>query len=95
MTDKKRQVILKAFQAKFPKAWFKDGKEFDGGSAVLWSGEGSEINGRAAFNYNWWEFDPEEKIYVSGVLRPLAELAEKFGLYWESNDPGTYLAREI
>lgn len=95
-TEKERSKILETFQKRFPKAWFKDGREFNGDeSAVLWSGEGSEVNGKSAFNPYWFESDAEEKVWQGGVILALVKLAEEFGLFWECHDNGTYFAREI
>jgi len=98
--------IINKIQAKFPKMWIKPGEEFDGGSAVAWSGEGSEINGIPAFDYNdeggalmadaadEFGFDASKmgSSYEMGVHKDLIALSDELGIYWEAHDPGTYLA---
>ena len=109
MNQTKKEKILAEAKAKFPKAWFKDGAEFNGGSAVLWSGEGSEVNnGCPAFDSTGCqeylmidvceEFGVEYKpsnTYEFGVHKDLVEFADEHGLFWEAYDGGTYFAYEV
>ena len=54
--------------------------------------EGGEIDGRAGANYNAWESDPWEKVYVLGIHRQLRDALDKLGYFAECHDPGTYFA---
>lgn len=95
MTDQERVKILTEFLQMFPKAWGNDGREFDGGSSVIWSGEGAELNdGTDCFDYNAWEWDRKEEHYIMGVSKPMVEFADKHGCFWECYDAGTYLLQE-
>jgi len=85
--------LIQAIKRDLKIAWVKDGREWDGGKgALLWSGEGANIDtplyGRVpAFDY--WA---EGELYEFGVHKVLRDWSEKNGLYWECYDPGTYLA---
>lgn len=83
--------ILEQLQARFPDAWFKPAQEFDGGSGIAWSGEGSLIDGEPAFDYYSWEWDKHEQHYVMGINRTLYDYTSKLGLHWEAHDAGTYI----
>ena len=84
--------LLKALQVKFPKAWFKDGAQFDGGHVnAVWSGEGSELpNGSPAFDYYG-----SGDLYQFGVSNEISKFVEARGWYWECHDCGTYFAYVI
>ncbi len=88
--------ILTELQQTFPDCWFKPGDQFDPScGAVVWSGEGSEIDNINAFNFYSYSEDPKEKIWILGVHRSLHEFVTNNGYFWESHDPGTYLLYEI
>ena len=90
--------ILDEFKKAFPGVRVKDGKDFDGGDAVLWSGEGSEvavqIDGEMlmipAFDYY-----STSEMYEFGVHRLLVQWAARHGLEWECHDPGTFLVYNV
>lgn len=87
--------ILEDFEETFPDAWGKPGQDFDGGTAIIWSGEGADLeDGTPCFNYNATEFDPSEKMYTMGVANELVAWADKHGCFWECHDPGTYMLYE-
>ncbi len=89
------EKILEDFQKSFPKAWGKPGSEFDGGTAVVWSGEGSELNdGHECFDSAAYDWDPNERQYVMGIARALINWAAAHKCHWECHDPGTYLLYE-
>ena len=105
MTKAKKAKILEAFRVAFPKVWVKPGNEFNGcENAVLWSGESSfvvetytdpdtgaiETYEVEAFNY--YAEDYKEVTYILGVHKALVAFADRHGIYWECNDPGTYIA---
>lgn len=77
--------ILEELRDEFPQGWFKDGSEFDGSvRRVVWTGEGSEIDGIPAFdNY-------AESGYTFGVLNELNDFVEDRGYYFEAYDGGTF-----
>ena len=83
--------ILTELQEAFPKCWFKDGKEFDGGSATVWSGEGSEIEDFPAFDSYAEDWDGDRLVYRMGVLVTLDDFVTEAGYRWEAYDAGTYL----
>jgi len=95
-TKKEQEDLIKDLRAKFgSKFKVKPGHEWSPG-AVLWSGEEAEMpDGNYAFNYNSWESDPQEKIWQIGVHKDLVKWSDSKGLFWEPNDPGTYLAYPI
>ncbi len=68
------------------------GGAFNGGNAILWSGEGSTIGYKGvnvyAFNYS----DCTSGTYLFGVHKSLYEWSKKHGFHWESYDPGTFFA---
>ena len=99
--------ILAKAQEQFPDMWIKPGVEFGGNeNAVLWSGEGSEINGIPAFDMNGemdymmrdaaaeFGFDASKmkSSYEMGVHKDLVKFADEHGLFWEPYDSGTFLA---
>jgi hypothetical protein len=87
--------IIDEFKKAFPKAWVKDGREFDGGNAILWSGEGATlIEEDDGEGFEVEAFNPyhEDTMYEFGVHKQLVEWADKHGLHWEAYDAGTYLA---
>jgi len=60
--------------------------------ALVWSGEDAYMpDGSPAFDYYSYDTDPREKVYQMGVHKELVTWADKHGLHWECNDPGTYL----
>lgn len=89
--NKKQEKIIADLKSKFPNVWFNKGSDFGG---IGWSGEGSEIDGLSAFDYNSWEHDPQEKTFIMGVQRSLHDWAYSHGMYWECHDPGTYCLKE-
>lgn len=56
--------------------------------------EGGEIDDLPACDYYDFEHDPQEKIYVLGVHKKLAEFVEKHGWYVECWNPGVYQCYE-
>jgi hypothetical protein len=84
--NKKQEKIITDLKAKFPNVWFNEGSDFGG---FGWSGEGSEIDGLPAFDYDSWE-----NTFVMGVQRSLHDWAASHGMYWECYDPGTYCLAE-
>lgn len=56
--------------------------------------EGGHIDGVAACNPNWCDYDISELIWVGGVHRKLEELLDHLGFFAEPYDPGTWLAWE-
>lgn len=82
------EQMMEALVKRFPKAWFKAGKEFsksgDYDSAV-WSGEGSYIGKEEMFKY----YTTSSK-YIFGVHKKLCDFVERYGYYIESYDGGTY-----
>ncbi len=62
-----------------------------GNKGVWCSAEGTDGN----FDYNAWEHDPKEKVYVMGVKKELSEWAESVGWYFEFYDTGTVMAWEV
>ncbi len=89
-------TILEELQKAFPDCWFKAGKEFDGSSTrLVWSGEGSEINGLPAFDCNAWEHDSHEQTYTMCVHNDLNKFAESCGCYWEAHDGGTFFLYKV
>jgi len=83
--------IIAQLKAAFPDCWFKDGHEFDGGEAAVWSGEGSEVEDLPAFNADSYMADPKEQVWVMGVHHQLNSFVESRGYHWEAYDSGTYL----
>ncbi|MBW1738942.1 MAG: hypothetical protein JRJ69_15700 [Deltaproteobacteria bacterium] len=79
--------ILQDLQEAFPQCWFKPGKDFDGGTAAAWSGEGGEVDGDYAFDHNRMEWS-------FGAHPKLAKFVEDRGFHWEAHDPGTFLLYE-
>lgn len=92
-SEEKIDEMVKELKARFgSKFWVKPGYEF-GNKSVLWSGESAVMpDGHQAFEYNSTEFDPKEEIWVMGVHKDLVKWADKNGLFWEWNDPGTIFA---
>ena len=83
--------VTKALSDLFPDCWFKAGYEWDDfDGRLVWSGEGSEIDGIEAFNHNWWSDDPSEQIWTMGVHNDLYNWATGNNMYWECHDGGTY-----
>lgn len=78
------EKMIAILENKFPQCWFK---EIDG---AITSGEEAEIDGLPAFNYNGYDSDPNESIWVMGVQKELEEFVNDLGMYWECQDPGTY-----
>ena len=72
-------------------SWVKDGNDFDGGGAILWSGEGANIvvDGMKVSAFDSYGSYPE---YDMGVHQKLVDWSKKHGIYWEAYDAGTYLA---
>ena len=67
------------------------------GEGVIFLGsaaEGAEIDDLPAANYYGGFEDPEEKIWVLGVHKKLAEKLDELGYYADWHDPGTLLAFE-
>jgi hypothetical protein len=87
--------ILKQLQKNFPEAWFKDGHDFDGGTAAAWSGEGAMIGDMPAFDSNAWEWDSNENNYCLGVHNELRDFVEARGYFWEAYDAGTFLLYKV
>jgi len=83
--------ILTELQKEFPDCWFKEGNKFNGGNAVVWSGEGSMIGINSAFALDSYSFDPSESFYTMGILNELNEFVNQRGYYWEHYDSGTVL----
>jgi len=80
----------KAFLKQFPKAWAKDGKEFDGDSSrLVWTGEGSTINGLPMFDYY-----RDDSFYIMGVHTDVYDWCQKNNLFIEAYDAGTYMIYE-
>jgi len=88
--EKEDEKILQELEAAFPDMWFKPGNQWNQAASV-WSGEGSYIDDTEAFNYNSWEFDPNEEIWKMGIHRKLFDFVDERGYHWEANDPGTYI----
>jgi len=87
----KSSSILEQLIKEFPDCWFKDGREFDNSpNRIVWSGEGSSVNGEMAFSYQSYEFDASEKLYTMGVLNELNKFCTDRGYYWEAYNGGTY-----
>lgn len=88
--------MIEKLEAKWPEGSWMDGNEKGWGNCVL-SGESCEldveIDGEKfkmpAFDY--YADDFMEQTYVMGVLKEVHEFVDTFGLYWEAQDPGTYL----
>ena len=76
-------------------SWVKDGSEWNGGSEVLWSGEGATIPNGEGEAVNAFDYYGPESIYEFGVHKTLVAWAEKNGVYWECHDPGTYHAYKV
>lgn len=90
--------VVKKLQKLFPEInGIKDGAEWSRPGAVHLGdcAEGGTINGVSACDYNAWEHDPQEKIYVLGIHRELEAALNELGWYAECHDPGTYLAYPI
>lgn len=95
VSQQKQEKMVEELKKKFgSQFWVKPGYMWDeGGSQVLWSGEGSFLpTGENAFNYYAFESDPKEETYIGGVHKSLIEWAEKYNLRWEPYDAGTFLA---
>jgi len=89
MEEKKK--ILGELKLAFPGCWFKDGGEFDNSQRrLVWSGEGSYIEGMQAFSNDAWETDPDETMYTMMVHNQLNKFVEERGYYWEAYDGGTH-----
>jgi len=83
------QEMITMLKAKFPKAWFKDGAEFnDSSSKAIWTGEESYIDKEGIipmFNYY-----SERDCYQFGAHVALCKAVEAEGYYVECYDPGTF-----
>ncbi len=88
-------------QQKFPGiSGIRPGEEWSGkeGDLSIHLGdvaEGGEIDGLPGYEYNSYEFDPQEETYVMGVHRKLADALDELGYFAEPNDPGTLLAYPV
>lgn len=96
-SEEEQEKLVEELKKKFgSKFWVKPGIQWNGGGAALWSGEGAVMpDGKDAFNYNGYDSDPQEKIWVMGVHKDLVKWTDSKGLFWEPNDPGTYLAYSV
>jgi len=82
--------LVRKFKETFPDCWVKDGVEFNGSdSTLLWTGEGSMVDGIPMFNYN-----RDDETYVLGVHHKVYNWMLDRGLFFQAHDPGTYLAYE-
>lgn len=78
--------LITLLEAKFPKAWFKEGSEFSQGmGGGVWTGEGSYIGDEPMFDYN-----DMSSLYEFGAHVKLCKFVEKHGYYVEAYDCGTY-----
>lgn len=90
-----KEKILEDFLKRFPKAWGKPGVEFDGGSAIIWSGEGSGLaDDSPCFDYIAAEWDRLEEYYTMGIANDLVAWAGEHNCFWECYDPDTYFLYE-
>jgi hypothetical protein len=81
--------IIQEIKTKFPKVWVKPGPDFNGGSALVWSGENAFMpDGMPAFKFY---FEQYPNTYEDGVHKDLVKLAKEHKCIWECFDPGTYL----
>jgi hypothetical protein len=83
-----RDELMAVLKQKFPKAWFKPGEDFgsDYSENSIWTGEGSYANnGMELFNDY-----AEGEGYEMGVYKPLNDLVESLGYYFEPYDSGTF-----
>lgn len=78
--------ILTDLREAFPNCWFKDAKDFDGGTAIVWSGEGSYIGDLPAFDHY-----AANGNYAMGVLVAIDAFVDERGYWWSCEEPGTYL----
>jgi hypothetical protein len=85
--------FIALLEKEFPKAWFKDGVEWDGQEDTsVWTGEGSyiDVDGFEMDIFNYWSEDYKEVTYVMGVHKKFREFVEKHGFWVECHDAGTY-----
>jgi len=85
--------ILERLEQEFPECWFKPGQDFDSGSALVWSGEGSYVS-EIGDDLQESAFDILNMDYEFGVHPVLAEFAADLGCHWEAVDSGTFLLYE-
>jgi len=88
-----KEQLLEQLKKDFPRCWFKDGAEWDGGSAIAWSGESSyvelDIDGKP-YEFDAFNYYDDSPMYVFGVLKTLVEWATAHDCHWSCNDPGTF-----
>ena len=71
-------------------SWCQDGKEWNGGTEILWSGEGStiKVGGEKVTAFDHYSEDYET--YIFGVHKLLYDWAIANDMHWECHDAGTY-----
>ena len=80
--------LIELLNKRFPKAWFKKGKDFSTSGDYdksVWTGEDSYIGKERMFDYY-----SESKKYIFGAHNSLCDFVEKYGYYVECYDAGTF-----
>ena len=93
-----RSQMKKNLSKKFPHMEMSDSEYITGEKGAIVTGEGSWVDDPTygeidMFNYNAWEFDPQEEIWILGTYKPLEEFLVEHGWWAETQDPGTWVLR--